>query len=225
MKVHSWIPTMKTSSAKLLKADPPCCLIWLLFQNSLSSAGSQFHQIMRKYLFLATVISSLLISSCAPKPERYFDLAVLSANMISDFGGRLEYEMEHPSVTLLEGTKDQTRPMKRSEIIENKIQYVEEHLNDIKGLKETDDSRDILKASISLHEYVLPVFKTEYKQLAGLYDNGASKEDIAAYQQSIWEKYGSRFSQLFDALTSAGKKYAGKHDIKVNWDVKTSPDL
>jgi hypothetical protein len=180
---------------------------------------------MTKYLFLATAISSLLISSCSPKPERYFDVAVLNANMISDFGGRLEYELEHPSATLLEGTKDQTRPMKRSEIIEDKVKIVEEHLSDIKDLKETDDSRDILKASIALHEYVLPVFKAEYKQLAGLYDNGAPKEEIATYQQSIWDKYGNRFSQLFDALTSAGKKYATKHDIKVNWDVKTSPDL
>jgi hypothetical protein len=180
---------------------------------------------MKKYVFLATAIICLLFSSCSPKPEKYFDVAVLNANMVSDFGGRLEYELEHPSVTLVEGTKDQTRPMKRSEIIENKIQIVEEHFNEIKALKETDDSRDILKASIALHEYVLPVFKTEYRQLAGLYDNGAAKEEIATYQQSIWDKYGKRFSQLFEALTDAGKKYASKHDIKVNWDVKTSPDL
>ena len=145
--------------------------------------------------------------------------------MISDFGGRLEYEMANPSVTLLEGTKDQTRPMKRSEIIEEKIKIVEDHLKDVKDLRETDDSRGILEASIALHEFVLPVFKTEYVQLAKLYDSGAAKEEIASYQQSIWDKYGNRFSQLFDALTDAGKKYATKHEIKVTWDVKTSPTL
>lgn len=180
---------------------------------------------MSKYLFLAATCISLLIASCNPKPQRYFDVAVLSANMISDFGGRLEYELEHPSVTLLEGTKDQTRPMKRSEIIEEKIKIVEDHLKDIKDLNETDDARDILKASIALHEYTLPVFRTEYVQLAKLYDTGAAQEDIAGYQKSIWDKYGNRFSQLFDALTDAGKKYATRHDIKVTWDVQTSPNL
>ena len=181
---------------------------------------------MKKYLFLAATCISLLTISCnAPDPQRYFDVAVLSANMISDFGGRLEYELANPSVTLVEGTKDQTRPMKRSEIMEQKIKFVEDHLKDIKDLKETDDSRDILKASISLHEYTIPIFKTEYVQLAKLYDDEAPKEEIATYQQAIWEKYGNRFGQLFDALTEAGKKYATKHDIKVNWDVKTSPTL
>jgi len=180
---------------------------------------------MKKHLFLAATCISLLTISCNPKPQRYFDVAVLSINMISDFGGRLEYEMENPSVTLVEGTKDQTRPMKRIEIIEEKIKIVEDHLKDVKDLKETDESRDILKASIALHEYVLPVFKTEYVQLARLYDSGAAKEEIISYQQSIWNKYGNRFSQLFEALTDAGKKYAAKHEIKVNWDVKTSPTL
>lgn len=180
---------------------------------------------IRKY-FLVAICISLLTSSCnSPKPERYFDVAVLSANMISDFGGRLEYEFENPSVTLVEGTKDQTRPMKRSEIIEGKIKIIEEHLEDIKDLKETYDSREILKASIALHEYMLPVYKTELVQLAKLYDTGAPIDEIRKYQWSIWGKYGTRYGQLFDALTNAGKKYAAKHDIKVNWDIKTSPDL
>jgi hypothetical protein len=181
---------------------------------------------MRKYLFLVVTSICLLTISCnSPAPQRYFDVAVLSANMISDFGGRLEYELDNPSATLLEGTKDQTRPMKRSEIIEEKIKIIEEHLEDIKDLKETSDSHYILQASIALHEYMIPVYKTEYVQLAKLYDSGAPIQDIRSYQQSIWGKYGTRFSQLFDALTDAGKKYATKHDLKVNWDVKTSPTL
>jgi hypothetical protein len=104
---------------------------------------------MRKFLLPAVVCIYLLTISCnSPKPERYFDVAVLSANMLSDFGGRLEYELDNPSVTLVEGTKDQTRPMKRSEIIEEKIRIIEDHLKDIKDLRETADSRSILKASI-----------------------------------------------------------------------------
>jgi hypothetical protein len=72
---------------------------------------------------------------------------------------------------------------------------------------------------------MIPVYKTEYVQLAKMYDTGSPIEEIRSYQRSIWGKYGNRFSQLFDELTNAGKKYATKHEIKVNWDVKTSPDL
>src|SRR6185312_153369 len=144
---------MTASLEKPLKADlhrknlhslriiTSCVSLFACFFRSPTFIQSSIPPMMSKYLFLAATCISLLTSSCnSPAPQRYFDVAVLSANMISDFGGRLEYEMEHPSVTLLEGTKDQTRPMKRSEIIDQKINIVEDHLKDIKDLKETDDS-------------------------------------------------------------------------------------
>ena len=157
-------------------------------------------------------------------PENYFDIAVLNCNMMHGFAGEgLQRELENPTVKLVEGTKDQTAPMKRKEIIDSKIQFIAPNLEKIKHLKQTDDTRDMLQASLSLYEYVLPVYKNEYQQLAKLYDDGASKEQIQSFGQSIHDKYYSGFEELFNKLTAVAKPYAERHNIKVNWDINTSP--
>ena len=176
-------------------------------------------------LALVICINCILIA-CTPKPEKYFDTAILNCNTISGFGnGQLEYELKSPSVRLVEGTKDQTEVMKRVEVINEKIQQIESNLADIKHLKETEDAKDILKTSIALHEFVLPVYKNEYLQVAQLYDKGSPKEQIDSLKQSIYSKYSATYAELFDKVTNAGKAYATKHNINVNWGIKTSPDL
>lgn len=185
---------------------------------------------MRKCLLLLLAYYFLiyyffLFTSCNTRtPENYFDIAVLNCNMMHGFADDgMQRELENPTVKLVEGTKDQTEPMKRKEIVESKIQFVETNLQKIKQLKPTEDTKDMLQASLALYEYVLPVYKNEYQQLAGLYDAGAPAEQIRSLQQSIDEKYYSGFVELFDKLTGAAKPYAEKHHIQVNWDVHTAP--
>ena len=113
--------------------------------------------------------------------------------------------------------------MARKEVIDSTIASLETNFDKVKELKETDDTRDILQASVALYEYVLPVYKTEYQQLAKLYDEGAPREQIDSVAQTIETKYGSGFAKLFDRLTAAGKPYAACHGIKVNWGVSTEP--
>ena len=86
-----------------------------------------------------------------------------------------------------------------------------------------DDTRDILQASVALYEFVLPVYKTEYQQLARLYDEGAAREEIDSLAQAIETKYRSDFEKLSDRLAAASKPYAARHGIKVNWGVSTEP--
>ena len=97
--------------------------------------------------------------------------------------------------------------------------------NKVKQLKETADSKEMIGASRALYDYVLPVYKTEYMELARLYDEGAAKESIASYAQSIQDKYYPGFAERFDKVTAAGKLYAKEHNINVQWDVQTSPQF
>lgn len=138
-------------------------------------------------------------------------------------GTGLQREMETPSVKMIDGDKDKFAPMKRKEIIDDRIQTLEANQEKLKGLKETDDARDILKASSALYMYVLPVYKNEYRELARLYDGNASRENIESYTQSISDKYYAGYEKRFQKVTDAGKAFAEKHGIKVNWDVQTSP--
>jgi len=182
---------------------------------------------MKKFLPLITIVVCFyeLLTSCNTEtPEDYFDIAVLSCNSMHGFASEgLQRELESPTVKMVDGNKDKVAPMKRKEIIDSKIESIEPNLEKVKQLKQTDQTKELLQASLALHEYVLPVYKNEYQQLAKLYDDGASKEQIAAFEQSIEQKYFSKFAELYDKLTAAGKSYAKKNNINVNWDIHTSP--
>jgi hypothetical protein len=161
----------------------------------------------------------LLLSSCNnATPENYFDETVLNVNLITPFGGQAALSsLAHPSVKLVPGTKDQTVPMTRKEIVDNEIKSVETNLARIKALPDGDETRDMVQTSIKLHEYVLPVYKTEYLQLAKLYDQGGSQRERIAKAQEIDTKYSADYQALFHRLVELGKAYATKHNIKVEW--------
>jgi hypothetical protein len=85
--------------------------------------------------FIALALGSLLSSCNKATPENYFDEAVLNVNLITPFGGQVTlYSLAHPSVKLVPGTKDQTTPMTRKEIVDDQIQRVEGNLTKIKAI-------------------------------------------------------------------------------------------
>jgi hypothetical protein len=170
-------------------------------------------------LHFIAICSYLLLAACnMATPEKYFDVAVLNTNMIDGIvNNGIMWEMEQPTAKLKEGTKDQTVPMKRMEGLDQKIAFLEETLEKVKGLKETKDTKEMLQTSKALHEYVLAIYKKEYRELATLYDDGASRELITAKAQAIHDKYYARYEVLFNKLISIGKSYASNNNIKVNW--------
>ena len=169
--------------------------------------------------FIALALCSLLPSCNNASPENYFDEAVLNVNLITPFGGQAAlYSLAHPSVKLVPGTKDQTTPLTRKEIVDGQIQRVEANLTKIKALPDSEETRDMLQTSIKLHEFVLPVYKTEYRELAKLYDEGGSEPERVAKAQEIDSKYLAGYQALFSRLVELGKAYAAKHNIKIEWN-------
>ena len=170
---------------------------------------------MKKSLFACLFV--FLVSCNFTSPEKYFDVAVLNSNMLVGFAGDGQLrEIESPSVRMVENST-QTAPIPRGEIVEGKISFVELNLAKLKSLKETPDNAEILQGSIALHEYILPVYKIEYMQLAKLYDQKVPEEQIQSFAAAIHDKYYAEFDKRYNKLINAGKQYAARHGIKVNW--------
>jgi hypothetical protein len=166
--------------------------------------------------FIFLLLSILVMACSSATPEKTFEIAVLNSNMIVGFANdRLSRELESPSVKLVENNKTET--MKRSEVIQSKIDFSEEVLGKLKGMKETDDTKEMINASVSVYEYILPVYKSEYQQLAKLFDENASEQSIRAQTESIHNKYYQKFDQHYNNLINLGKSFAQRHNIKVNW--------
>lgn len=186
-----------------------------------SSQETNITRVTRRLLCAALVC---LLPSCGDSPKTCFDRAVLNCNMIHDFAGKgMEQQLASPSVKLTGAKPGETAPMTRKEVVDDKIAFVQQSLAKVRQLRQTDDNRDIVQASIALHEYVLPVYRDDYQRLARLYDNGAPPAEIGQLASAIATKHRAPFQTLSDRLTTAGKAYASRHDIKVMWDVRTSP--
>lgn len=171
---------------------------------------------MKKNIQLLFIGCCIFSMSCnTATPENYFDRAVLASNMLGGFADGQLRELASPSAKL--GDNGTTVPMKRKEELDQKIKFIEEDFDKLKSLKETKETKEMLKASIAMYEYVLPVFKTEYQQLAKLYDDGAPKQSTEALTKLIHDKYYDHYHELYEKLISIGKLYAEKHSIQVNW--------
>jgi hypothetical protein len=173
---------------------------------------------MKEYMLAALFSFCLFFSACGPEsPEKYFDLAVLNSNFLMGFAndGQLR-ELQSPSVKMSERTGE-AMPMKRIEVIITKIQFVEANFAKLMNLEATEDTKDILRVSLALHELVLAAYKNEYTQLARSYDDNAAKEELEKQAQVIHDKYYSRYEDLYNELITLGKSYAAKHNIEVNW--------
>ena len=172
-----------------------------------------------KKVFMLALLTCQTLTSCnLTSPERYFDITVLNCNSITGISGDgLMNELESPSVKLKEGSKSDVVPMTRKETIDLKILVVEDNLKKLGELSETAETKEMIQTSTSLHEYVLAIYKNEYRELAKMYDEGAPQEQIQAKGQAIHDKYNARFEELFSKLTTLGKSYAEKHNISVKW--------
>jgi len=173
--------------------------------------------IMKKYTLPAVLFLSLIISSCnTSTPEEYFGRAVLTSNMLTGFADNgMERELASPSAKM--DANGHEAAMKRSEVISSRLEVLNEDFEKLKDLKETADTKDILESSKKLYEFVLPVYKKEYVQLADLYDQNAAKEEIEAQARAIHDKYFPGYEKLYNTLIAYGKVYAEKHYIKINF--------
>lgn len=171
--------------------------------------------------FCQTILAcSLLLcaASCSTSPERNFGLAVLNTNHIVGFADEgMQRELDPPSVTAENGDINHPVPMKRRQVVDDKIIFVENVLEDLNDLKKNGDTREMLETSIKLNEYILSVYKNEYRELAALYDDNATPNEINSLTAQIHDKYYPGFDELYNKLIGIGKSYARKHDINVSW--------
>lgn len=167
--------------------------------------------------FLLTCCTALLLQSCGnDSPQKCFNTAALNSNLLFDLAGRgFQQQLASPSEKLVDEKTLATAPMKRAEVVSNKISQVEENYQKVKSLSAGADAKEMKAASMALYEMALPMLKNEYTQLASLYDVNAPAEKIEALEKSINEKYAAKFEAMYNTLHTAGMAYAAKNGLNV----------
>lgn len=147
----------------------------------------------------------VFLQSCSEPADKFFGVAVLNTNTISDFGT--------PSLA------KQLNGDEAVSVVENKVLYMEKVLKDLNALSANNDSRaEIKKQSIALYEFVIPVYKNEYTAYAKLSDTKAPQEQKDELLKSIEQKYNAEFEKKYTSLLSIGKAFAEDNNLNVNWN-------
>lgn len=177
-----------------------------------------------KKTILPLLILCLLASSCSHSPKEYFDQAALNCNLLYGFAGayELKRDLGTPQEKLVDEKTMKMAPITRAEVVNDKLSRVEENYNKVKSLGSNAEADAMLKASTALYEFVIPVYKNEYTQLAALYDANAPADKIAAAEKNITDKYAAKFEELYNNVITTGTAYAEKNGIEVR-QVNPSP--
>lgn len=171
---------------------------------------------MKNCISIVSSFLLVLLASCSSSPEKAFGIAALNCNQLYGFAGSgMQQQLASPSVKLTDEKTMHTEPMKRKEVVETKIQQVEENYEKVKSLRVNNENKEMIAASLALYEYTLPVLKKEYQELAMMYDAGVSKDTITAMEHIISDMYEKKFDQLYSNVVSSGTAYAEKHGIRV----------
>ncbi len=176
-----------------------------------------------KKVFAPLFVACWLLTSCGTTPQKTFEIASLNCNMLFGFAGyELKRDLATPSEKLVDEKTLATAPMKRAEVVKDKLTRVEEAFEKVKDLSSNDGNKEMLAASTALYEFVIPVYKNEYTALAALYDENAPAEKIAAAEKNITDKYAAKFEELYNNVVKTGTAYAEKNSSEVR-TVNPSP--
>ncbi len=170
-----------------------------------------------KKIILPLFVLCLLASSCSHTPREYFDQAALNCNALYGFASayELKRDIATPQEKLVDEKTMKMAPVTRAEVVKDKLTSVEENYSKVKSLGSNEDADAMLKASTALYEFVIPVYKNEYTQLAALYDANAPADKIAAVEKNITDKYAAKFEELYNNVVKTGSAYAEKNGIEV----------
>jgi hypothetical protein len=178
---------------------------------------------MKQNLLLLFFLCCSVLFSCSTSPHQYFNQAALNCNLLYGFAGyELERDLSTAQEKLVDANTMKMAPVTRTEVVKEKLAIVEENYQKVKNLGNNADASEMLKASSALYEFVIPVYKNEYTQLAALYDGNAPADKISAAAKNITDKYAAKFEELYNALIKTGTAYAEKNSIPVK-QVNPSP--
>jgi hypothetical protein len=177
---------------------------------------------MKKIVAAFLLVCSLL-ASCSHSPREYFEQAALNCNMLYGFADtELERDLAQQQEKLVDANTMKMEKITRAEVVKEKLARVEENFAKVKSLGSNTEAGEMVKASTALYEFVIPVYKNEYTQLAALYDGNAPADKIAAASKNITDKYAAKFESLYNNVIKTGTAYAEKNGVEVK-QVSTSP--
>ncbi|WP_437917940.1 hypothetical protein [Sphingobacterium sp. LRF_L2] len=170
------------------------------------------------YLLLLATIT--FITACnRPSPDQFFQTTILNTNILHEFASErftktlVESTIEFPDIPATKNKGDEAQ-----QIVQTKTAYIEQTIKKIEDATPPDEDGETIKIkALELYNFVLPIYKKEYLDLALLCDKKSGDSEIAKASEKIIATYGPSFEQKYNTLLDLGKAYAEKHSLNVSF--------
>lgn len=174
---------------------------------------------LTKFSLLLFVI---LLQSCSvDTPESYFGKAVLNVNQYIDLGSKdFQRMVETQSVNSLYVQVDGEFIMSdnfEKHIKTYKIFTLDADIEKVKSLKVTEDTKEMISASLDVLNFVKSKYETDYIEIAKLLDQKAEKTVINTAIRKFEEENLEKFIAKIDALHKLAIPYAKANGIEVSF--------
>lgn len=172
-----------------------------------------------KFFYLTVLFTLLQSCQLENTPEEYFDRTALNTNILMGFGARdfTTMEQNRNAGQLLAYDDNGTFPAKSYEdhILRFKMPYIDQSIEKIKELKPTDETSEMIQASLDLFEFVKEKYKTDYLKIATLMEKKAPREEIDKALTQMEQTTFPVFDKKYKKLWNLAMPYAKKHGIEV----------
>ena len=174
---------------------------------------------MKKLTFLFSIVFTLVLASCsAPSPKEYFTKTALNSNLVTAYYTPKFFDdvLEQKAKNRLTVFKEKSSiPATVEEYFKDRIPDLSQNISEIKSLKKTDDTKELLEASTAYFEQADKIFKNDYPKIAKMIDENKPQLEIQTAINKIFADNDSKMFEYENRLHKAAATYAKKHNLPV----------
>ncbi len=172
---------------------------------------------------LGVIVVFIMFASCQKEtPQKVVEKTVLKANLlIANYGigyfEQLKELQKNEYLKYYDNDGEEYAATYSQYLHKVTIPDLERSLRDIQNLEENEDSKELINASIELFEFCIDFYKKDYAEIAYMYDEGKSQQEINQLIKEFKAKSLEEFEEKNLELDEAAKKYAEKKGVSLKF--------
>ncbi|RLK06543.1 hypothetical protein [Tenacibaculum discolor] len=172
---------------------------------------------------LGVIVVFIMFASCQKEtPQKVVEKTVLKANLLmANYGigyfEQLKELQKNEYLKYYDNDGEEYAATYSQYLHKVTIPDLERSLRDIQNLEVNEDSKELINASIELFEFCIDFYKKDYAEMAYMYDEGKSQQEINQLIKEFKAKSLEEFKEKNLELDEAAKKYAEKKGVNLKF--------
>lgn len=172
---------------------------------------------------LGVIVVFIMLASCQKEtPQKVVEKTVLKANLLmANYGigyfEQLKELQKNEYLKYYDNDGEEYAATYSQYLHRVTIPNLERSLKDIQKLEVNEDSKELINASVELFEFCIDFYKKDYAEIAYMYDEGKTQQEINQLIKEFKAKSLEEFKEKNLELDEAAKKYAEKKGVNLKF--------